>query len=107
MVAGFVHGVLNSDNMVITGESFDYGPYRFLPVVRIVKFIAAYFDHTGLYAYGRQPRAVFRNLVRLADALRPLAPQLALASALSEFEPVLEKEVTSRIARTPRSRRQW
>jgi uncharacterized protein YdiU (UPF0061 family) len=96
MVGGFVHGVLNSDNMVITGESFDYGPYRFLPTYDL-GFVAAYFDHTGLYAYGRQPRAVLRNLVRLADALRPLAPQLALASALSEFEPVLEKEITARV----------
>jgi len=96
MAAGFVHGVLNSDNMVITGESFDYGPYRFLPTYDL-EFVAAYFDHTGLYSYGRQPRAVFRNLVRLADALRPLAPQLALASALSEFEPVLEKEITKNL----------
>ena len=61
MVAGFVHGVLNSDNMTITGESFDYGPYRFLPSYD-VDFIAAYFDDSGLYAYGQQPRAVFRNL---------------------------------------------
>ena len=52
---------------------------------------------SGLYAYGRQPRAVFRNLVRLADSLRPLAPQLALASALSDFEPVFEKEITTRL----------
>jgi len=96
MIAGFVHGVLNSDNMVITGESFDYGPYRFLPTYDL-EFTAAYFDHTGLYAYGRQPRAVLRNLVRLADSLRPLAPQLALASALSDFEPVLEKEITARL----------
>jgi serine/tyrosine/threonine adenylyltransferase len=96
MVAGFVHGVLNSDNMVITGESFDYGPYRFLPTYDL-DFVAAYFDPTGLYSYGRQPRAVFRNLVRLADALRPLAPDLALASALSDFERVLEKEITARV----------
>lgn len=96
MVAGFVHGVLNSDNMVITGESFDYGPYRFLPTYDL-DFVAAYFDYTGLYSYGRQPRAVLRNLVRLADALRPLSPQLALASALSEFEPVLEREITRRV----------
>lgn len=96
MAAGFVHGVLNSDNMVITGESFDYGPYRFLPTYDL-QFTAAYFDHIGLYAYGRQPRAVFRNLMRLADALRALAPQLALGSALSDFEPVLEKEITKSV----------
>jgi uncharacterized protein YdiU (UPF0061 family) len=96
MVAGFVHGVLNSDNMCITGEAFDYGPYRFLPRYDL-DFVAAYFDHQGLYAYGRQPRAIFRNLVRLAEALRPLAPDLALASALAGFEPSLDAEITRRV----------
>ena len=46
MAAGFVHGVLNTDNMNITGESFDYGPYRFLPR-NDPNFVAAYFDQTG------------------------------------------------------------
>ena len=96
MVAGFVHGVLNSDNMTITGESFDYGPYRFLPTYD-VGFVAAYFDHQGLYAYGHQPRAVFRNLVRLAEALRPLEPQLAVGAALSDFEALLEAETAKRV----------
>ena len=49
MAAGFVHGVLNTDNMNITGESFDYGPYRFLPR-NDPNFVAAYFDEAGLYA---------------------------------------------------------
>ena len=93
MVAGFVHGVLNSDNMCITGEAFDYGPYRFLPRYEL-DFVAAYFDHQGLYAYGRQPRAIFRNLARLAEALRPLAPDLVLGPALADFEPVLDAEIT-------------
>jgi uncharacterized protein YdiU (UPF0061 family) len=96
MVAGFVHGVLNSDNMTITGESFDYGPYRFLPRYE-VDFVAAYFDHQGLYAYGHQPRAFFRNLVRLAEALRPLEPALAVGSALADFEPVMEAETRARV----------
>jgi serine/tyrosine/threonine adenylyltransferase len=96
MVAGFVHGVLNSDNMTITGESFDYGPYRFLPCYDL-DFVAAYFDHEGLYAYGRQPRAAFRNLVRLGEALRRLEPGLAIASALSGFDAALEDETTKRV----------
>jgi uncharacterized protein YdiU (UPF0061 family) len=96
MVAGFVHGVLNSDNMCITGEAFDYGPYRFLPRYDL-DFVAAYFDHQGLYAYGRQPRAIFRNLARLAEALRPLAPDLVLGPALADFEPVLDAEITRRV----------
>jgi len=68
MVAGFVHGVLNSDNMVVTGESFDYGPYRFLPTFN-PNFVAAYFDGIGLYSYGHQPRAVKKNIYRLAVTL--------------------------------------
>src|SRR5690606_5015887 len=56
MVAGFVHGVLNTDNMNVTGESFDYGPWRFLPRYDPM-LTAAYFDHSGLYAFGRQPEA--------------------------------------------------
>src|SRR5690349_19275023 len=51
MAAGFVHGVLNTDNMNITGESFDYGPYRFMPHSD-PNFTAAYFDHAGLYSFG-------------------------------------------------------
>jgi uncharacterized protein YdiU (UPF0061 family) len=96
MAVGFVHGVLNSDNMTITGESFDYGPYRFLPRYDL-EFTAAYFDHQGLYAYGRQPRAIFKNLARLAQSLRPLAPELALASAIGEFESILEEETARRV----------
>lgn len=69
MIHGFVHGVLNTDNMNITGESFDYGPYRFLPHYD-PKFTAAYFDHNGLYAYGQQPTMVLWNLERLAEALK-------------------------------------
>lgn len=73
MISGFVHGVLNTDNMNITGESFDYGPWRFLPQYD-PSFTAAYFDHSGLYAYGRQPHAVYWNLDRLAQALMTAFP---------------------------------
>ena len=68
MAAGFVHGVLNTDNMVVTGESFDYGPWRFLPYSD-PSFTAAYFDETGLYAFGRQPSAALWNLGQLASCL--------------------------------------
>jgi len=84
MAAGFVHGVLNTDNMNISGESFDYGPYRFLPTCDPA-FVAAYFDHQGLYCYGRQPEAVRWNLDRLADALSLIAPREALAAAAEGF----------------------
>ena len=68
MAAGFVHGVLNSDNLNVTGESFDYGPYRFLPR-NDPNFTAAYFDQNGLYAFGRQPEAVLWDLNQLAGSL--------------------------------------
>jgi protein adenylyltransferase len=85
MVAGFVHGVLNSDNMNITGESFDYGPYRFLPTYD-PSFVAAYFDHHGLYAFARQPTMVRWNLEQLAEALSHLSPRSPLESSLKSFE---------------------
>jgi uncharacterized protein YdiU (UPF0061 family) len=86
MTAGFVHGVLNTDNMNVTGESFDYGPYRFLPVYDPA-FTAAYFDHAGLYAYERQPTSVHWNLQRLADTLVELSSADALSRALDAFLP--------------------
>ena len=66
--AGFVHGVLNTDNINVTGESFDYGPWRFLEAHDPTK-VAAYFDQTGLYAFARQPEAISWNLERLAECL--------------------------------------
>lgn len=81
--AGFVHGVLNTDNINITGESFDYGPYRFLPHYD-PGFTAAYFDENGLYAFGRQPDTIAWNLARLAECLSLIAP-------LDMLEPELER----------------
>jgi uncharacterized protein YdiU (UPF0061 family) len=75
MAAGFVHGVLNTDNMNITGESFDYGPWRFAPTFD-PDMVAAYFDEVGLYAFGRQPDAVYWNLCALREALAPLGDPL-------------------------------
>ena len=98
MAAGFVHGVLNTDNINITGESFDYGPWRFLPAYDPA-FTAAYFDETGLYAFGRQPDALLWNLYRLAECLLPLAPQASLEQALAAFEPALHREFPAAITR--------
>ncbi len=84
MAAGFVHGVLNTDNMNINGESFDYGPYRFLPR-NDPNFVAAYFDQTGLYSFGRQPEAVFWNLRALAGALSTITPVETLVDPLNRF----------------------
>jgi uncharacterized protein YdiU (UPF0061 family) len=86
MAAGFVHGVLNTDNMNLTGESFDYGPYRFLPR-NDPNFVAAYFDSAGLYSFGRQPEAVFWNLQQLAGALSLVTGSDPLVAALNGFGP--------------------
>jgi uncharacterized protein YdiU (UPF0061 family) len=84
MAAGFVHGVLNTDNINITGESFDYGPWRFVPAWD-PDFTAAYFDHGGLYSFGRQAEALQWNVYQLAGALRLIAPLEALKPPLQAF----------------------
>jgi len=95
MVSGFVHGVLNTDNMNISGESFDYGPWRWLPRWD-AKFTAAYFDRTGLYAFGRQPEALLWNCAQLAVALRPLAETAPLIAALDRFGPLYQQAMARR-----------
>jgi uncharacterized protein YdiU (UPF0061 family) len=89
MAAGFVHGVLNTDNMNISGESFDYGPWRWLPKWD-PGFTAAYFDHGGLYAFGRQPEALHWNCGQLAVALRLVAEAPPLIAALERFGPLYQ-----------------
>jgi uncharacterized protein YdiU (UPF0061 family) len=95
MVAGFVHGVLNTDNLNITGESFDYGPYRFLPTLD-PQFTAAYFDSGGLYAYGRQPEAVSWNLTRLAETLLTIEEKDPLVEALEGFDDAFNRAYCER-----------
>jgi uncharacterized protein YdiU (UPF0061 family) len=89
MAAGFVHGVLNSDNMNVTGESFDYGPWRFAPAAD-PSFTAAYFDQTGLYAFGRQSEAAAWNLARLGGALTLVAETEPLNAAFQKFPEAFE-----------------
>jgi uncharacterized protein YdiU (UPF0061 family) len=96
MAAGFVHGVLNTDNMVVTGESFDYGPWRFLPWSD-PGFTAAYFDQTGLYAFGRQPATAFWNLEQLGGCLAMISPTAALIPALESFGLIYRRELGSAI----------
>ncbi len=94
MAAGFVHGVLNTDNQVVTGESFDYGPWRFMPEYD-ERFTAAYFDEAGLYAYGQQPRAVLWNLTRLAECFREVISPAHAEPVMREFEPVHRRELAT------------
>ena len=92
IAAGFVHGVLNTDNLNVTGESFDYGPWRFLPQYE-PGFTAAYFDQTGLYAFARQPEAVFWALTQLGGALKTVADAEPLTEALNGFGPAYIREL--------------
>jgi uncharacterized protein YdiU (UPF0061 family) len=93
MAAGFVHGVLNSDNIAITAESFDYGPWRFTPHWQ-PGFTAAYFDQTGLYAFGRQAQAIHWDVAQLAMAFSTFVPVEALAPVLDRFAGLFEQAFT-------------
>jgi uncharacterized protein YdiU (UPF0061 family) len=104
MAAGFVHGVLNSDNIAITGESFDYGPWRFTPEWDPA-FTAAYFDYHGLYAFGRQPEAIHWDLAQLAGCLTLVAEAPPLSDALAgwsdRFQDALVEALLRRLGVAP------
>ncbi len=71
MLAGFVHGVMNTDNMALSSETIDYGPCAFLDVYDPGTVFSS-IDRQGRYAYGNQPRIAHWNLARLAEAFVPL-----------------------------------
>ncbi len=83
--AGFCHGVMNSDNMSIIGDTFDYGPYAFLDDFD-ARYICNHTDQGGRYAYNRQPEIGFVNCQYLAHALTPLIGADDLRRALREYE---------------------
>ena len=84
MAAGFCHGVLNTDNMSIVGESFDYGPYAFINTYDPL-FTSAYFDHGRRYSYGNQPLMVRTNLEMLQLPLMSIIPPNILEAGISKF----------------------
>jgi uncharacterized protein YdiU (UPF0061 family) len=71
MNVGFIHGVMNTDNMTISGETIDYGPCAFMEAFDPATVFSS-IDHGGRYAYGNQPLIARWNLARLAEALLPL-----------------------------------
>jgi uncharacterized protein YdiU (UPF0061 family) len=98
MLLGFIHGVMNTDNMSISGETIDYGPCAFMEAYDPATVFSS-IDHGGRYAYGNQPRAALWNLARLAEALLPALAQeagneeAAVGAAnevLTAFEPQYE-----------------
>ena len=84
MAVGFCHGVLNTDNMSITGESFDYGPYGFIDTYNPY-FTAATFDRQGRYSYRNQPSICRWNLAMLQRPLSAVIPILEMEAALDTF----------------------
>src|SRR5437763_5008897 len=82
-LVGFIHGVMNTDNMAVSGETIDYGPCAFMNAYD-PETVFSSIDHAGRYAYGNQPRIAHWNLARFAEALLPpLDPdqEKAVASA--------------------------
>ena len=85
MAAGFCHGVLNTDNMSITGESFDYGPFAFINTYD-ARFTAASFDYGGRYSYGNQPYICRFNLEMLQVPLEAISDKDLLTVELTRFD---------------------
>ena len=71
LLVGFVHGVMNTDNMSVAGETIDYGPCAFLDAYD-ARTVYSSIDRNGRYAYGQQPRIALWNLTRFAETLLPL-----------------------------------
>ena len=71
MLLGFIHGVMNTDNMAVSGETIDYGPCAFMEAYEPGKVYSS-IDQQGRYAYSNQPHAAHWNLTRLAEAMLPL-----------------------------------
>ena len=68
---GFIHGVMNTDNMALSGETIDYGPCAFMDEFNRTQVFSS-IDHSGRYSYGNQPQIVQWNLARLAETILPL-----------------------------------
>lgn len=87
LLVGFVHGVMNTDNMAVAGETIDYGPCAFLDAYDPGTVYSS-IDRNGRYAYGQQPRIALWNLTRFAETLLPLLADVE-ADAVAEAEAAL------------------
>ncbi len=88
MAVGFIHGVINTDNTTISGETIDYGPCAFMDAYDPATVFSS-IDHGGRYAYGNQPAIITWNLARLAEAMLPLFgddPDVAIESATAVLQ---------------------
>jgi uncharacterized protein YdiU (UPF0061 family) len=100
MRVGFIHGVMNTDNTSISGESFDYGPCSFINTYD-PKTVYSSIDHNGRYAFGNQPKIIKWNILKLAEALLPIihdnedkSIQLA-QSVINNFDEIWERKYYS------------
>jgi uncharacterized protein YdiU (UPF0061 family) len=88
MLVGFVHGVMNTDNMAVSGETIDFGPCAFMEAYD-PETVFSSIDARGRYAYGRQPQIAAWNLARFAETLLPLI-DASLDRAIAEATAVIE-----------------
>lgn len=96
MAVGFVHGVLNTDNMSVVGITLDYGPYAFLDEYD-PGFVANHSDPEGRYAYARQPAIGIWNLARFAESLLSLMRREDAEAALDQYSPTFERHYAARM----------
>jgi serine/tyrosine/threonine adenylyltransferase len=95
LLIGFIHGVMNTDNCSVSGETIDYGPCAFMDAYDPATVFSS-IDQHGRYAYGNQPRIAVWNLARLAETLLPLLAEnedaaVAIAQeCLAGFSPIFE-----------------
>jgi len=92
MSLGFIHGVMNTDNTSISGETIDYGPCAFMDYFDFDQ-VYSYIDRQGRYAYGNQPQMITWNIARLADCLVPLLTvnqRLNQESAIEKLSSLLQ-----------------
>jgi serine/tyrosine/threonine adenylyltransferase len=102
MVVGFIHGVMNTDNMTVSGETIDYGPCAFMDTYHPQTVFSA-IDRGARYAFGNQPRIAHWNLARLAETLLPMLDAdaniaMTLATdAIDRFPLLFEQAITARL----------
>ena len=95
MGLGFIHGVMNTDNVAISGETIDYGPCAFMDEYH-PETVFSSIDRRGRYAYANQPKIALWNLSRLAQTLTPLVEDVApLEASLGRFDDIYAAEFTS------------
>ena len=84
MRVGFIHGVMNTDNITLSGETIDYGPCAFMDYYNLETVFSS-IDHSGRYAYGNQAKIIQWNLARFAESLLPLiSDDISQAVAMAE-----------------------